>query len=118
MSHHGSHSGNGYADQLGHIVPRKVYLNVFLSLLALTVITVLVAHIDISPGWNLVLALFVATIKAVLVLLFFMHLKYEDKITWLYVLFPIVLVAIMIGGVYSDNPFRFNTKPIEVQKNK
>lgn len=116
MGHHhsNSHSGSDYADQLGHIVPRPVYLKVFISLLVLTVITVIVAGIDISPGWNITMALFVATIKALLVMLFFMHLKYENKITWVYVIFPIVLVAIMVGGVYSDNPLRDKPVPVKV----
>jgi cytochrome c oxidase subunit 4 len=118
MGHHhsNSHSSSGYADQLGHIVPRPVYLKVFVSLLALTAITVLVAQIDISPGWNITMALFVATIKALLVMLFFMHLKYESKITWVYVIFPIALVAIMVAGVYSDNPLRDKPLPVKVQQ--
>jgi cytochrome c oxidase subunit 4 len=115
MSHHSHDAHHG---ELGHIVPRDVYLKVFLALLVLTVITVGVAHIDISPGWNLVLALFVATIKAVLVLLIFMHLKYEDKVIWAYVAFPIILVFILIGGVYSDNPLRVHTEPMQVKMQK
>lgn len=107
---------SGHEQHLGHIVPTKIYLSVFLSLLALTVITVLVHYLDISPGWNVTIALGVATVKAVLVLLFFMHLKYEDKTTWIFVIFPIVLVFIMIAGVYSDNPLRVHTEPIQIHK--
>ena len=109
MSHHSHHEGH-----LGHIVPKEIYLKVFLSLLALTVITVIVAHIDISPGWNLVIALIVATVKAVLVLLFFMHLKYESKVTWAFFAFPVILVGVLIGGVYTDNPLRVHTEPVKV----
>jgi cytochrome c oxidase subunit 4 len=113
MSHHAHDDHHG---ELGHIVPRAVYLKVFLSLLALTVVTVGVAHIDVSPGWNVTIALAVATVKAVLVLLFFMHLKYESKVIWAYVAFPIVLVFVLIGGVYSDNPLRVHTEPVAVHK--
>lgn len=61
-----------------HIVPMKTYTSVFIALLVLTAITVLVAQFDFG-ALNGVIAMFVATIKASLVALFFMHLKYEEK---------------------------------------
>ena len=116
MSHDSHHSHGDHGSQLGHIVPKEVYLKVFVTLLALTVLTVVVAHIDISAGWNLVIALVVASAKAILVLLFFMHLKYENSTTWAFVLFPIILVFVLIGGVYSDNPLRVHTEPVAIVK--
>ena len=112
--HHSSDSSSNYAHQLGHIVPKEVYRNVFIALIDLTILTVFVAGIDISPGWNVTIALAVASIKAILVLLFFMHMKYESKTTWIFVAFPIALVIIMIAGVYSDNPLRVHTEPVKI----
>lgn len=103
------HCGCGPKDdishQLGHIVPRKTYLTILIALLILTAITVAVARVDFG-NWNLVVAMLVASIKAGLVTLFFMHLKYESPVTWLYVLFPITLLIIMLGGIFIDNPLR------------
>ena len=65
-----------------HIVPFKTYLWVLISLLFLTVVTVGAAQIDFG-AFNAFLAMLIATLKAALVLLYFMHLKYDDKIYWL-----------------------------------
>ena len=62
-----------------HIIPFEVYIKVLSALLVLTVITVAVAQVNFG-AWNAVIAMGIATIKAALVLLYFMHLKYDDKI--------------------------------------
>ncbi len=61
-----------------HIVPFSLYIKVLISLLALTALTVWAGNMDFGI-LNVVIALGIASIKAVLVLLFFMHLKYENK---------------------------------------
>lgn len=114
---HGTHKNsdpNDISHELGHIVPPSMFLTVLIALLILTAITVAVSRVDFG-AWNMVVAMVVASIKAGLVTLFFMHLKYESPVTWLYVLFPILLLFIMIGGVFSDNPMRFNTQPVAVE---
>ena len=88
-----------------HTQSKSLYLTILLALLALTVITVAAAQVDFG-SWNIVVALLIASVKAILVLLFFMHLKFEDPIVWLYAAIPVVLIAIMVGGVYLDTPFR------------
>ena len=40
-----------------------------------------------------------------------MHLKYENPITWMYALFPIILLVLLITGIFIDNPLRINPKP-------
>jgi cytochrome c oxidase subunit 4 len=59
-----------------HAVPARVLLGVFVALLLLTAATVSATHIDLGP-WNVALALGIAVVKATLVLLYFMHLRYE-----------------------------------------
>ena len=94
-----------------HTQSKGVYLSVLLILLFLTVVTVAAAQVDFG-SWNIVVALLIASVKAILVLLFFMHLKFEDAIVWVYAAIPVVLIAIMVGGVYLDTPFRDeNLKP-------
>lgn len=98
-AHHDDHS------ELGHVLPYSTYLSVFIALVVLTVITVAAAQMDFG-NMNLVVAMVIASIKAGIVALFFMHLKYENPITWLYCGFPIFLLALMIGLIFLDNPFR------------
>jgi cytochrome c oxidase subunit 4 len=66
-----------------HIVPRQVYYRVCATLLALTLLTVGVAYVDLGP-LNTALALGIAICKALLVLLFFMHLRYSSHLTWIF----------------------------------
>ena len=62
-----------------HIVPFDVYIKVLCALLVLTLITVAVAQMDFGV-LNALIAMGIATAKAALVLLFFMHLKYDNKL--------------------------------------
>jgi cytochrome c oxidase subunit 4 len=90
---------------LGHTLPQKVYLNILLALLVLTVITVAVSRFDFG-AWNTVVAMVVATIKAGLVASFFMHLKFEKKLILLYAVYPIILLFLLIGGTLKDEESR------------
>ena len=103
------HASDSHSHDLGHIVPKAVFLRVLIVLLILTAITVAVSRVDFGP-MNIVVALVIASIKAGIVGMFFMHLKYENPIIWLYVMFPLVLLVIMIGGIFVDNPNRWDSK--------
>ena len=92
---------------LGHIVPFKMYAKVLGMLFVLTAVTVWIAGFDFG-SMNLVVAMLVASVKATLVALFFMHLKYENPITWLYAVFPLFFLMVMLAGVFIDNPYRGN----------
>ena len=84
-----------------HITSYKTYFAVWVALMILTFITVYVSYLDFGQ-LNIVVAMFVASIKAGAVALFFMHLKFEDPITWLYALFPIGLLFLLIGMTFVD----------------
>jgi cytochrome c oxidase subunit 4 len=116
MAHSHSHSHNNAHshDEQGHVVPVSTFFKVLVALLVLTVITVLAAQVDLGK-WNIAGALVIASIKASLVILVFMHGKYENKIIWTYILIPFVLLAIMIGGVFTDDPFRDKPQPVKPQ---
>lgn len=119
MAGHGAHSSQGKIDPhaLGHVVPLAVYWRVFATLVVLTIVTVIVAkHPSLNFGKiNILIALFIASVKAMCVALFFMHLKYEKPTTWLYAAFPIVLLFILIGLLFIDNPLRTKVEPMKVQ---
>ena len=84
-----------------HVVPRKVYFAVFAGLLVLTAITTAVAFADLGP-WNTVVALGIAFLKATLVALFFMHVKYSPRLTQIVVAGGVFWLAILIVLTLSD----------------
>ncbi len=67
-----------------HIVPRKTYFSVFVALLILTGTTVFAATIPFGR-MNDVVAMTIAVTKMMLVLLFFMHVRYSSRLIWVIV---------------------------------
>jgi cytochrome c oxidase subunit 4 len=84
-----------------HVVPQKIYILVFVTLLLLTLVTVDVAFYD--AGWlNLYIALTIATCKALLVVLYFMHVRYSSRLTWLFVGAGFFWLTILLVFTLSD----------------
>lgn len=84
-----------------HVTSRKVYIAVFLALMVLTAATVIVATIDL--GWaNDVVAMTIAVTKALLVLWFFMHLRYSTRVTVLTAVAGFFWLAILIFLTLND----------------
>jgi len=84
-----------------HIVPTRIYYTIFAILMACTAITVAVAFVDLGP-LNTVAALSIAVFKAVLVVLFFMHVKYSSRLTWAVVVGSVFWLGIMLALTMSD----------------
>jgi cytochrome c oxidase subunit 4 len=84
-----------------HIVSAKLYVAIFLALMALTGITVAVAFFDLGR-MNDVVALTIAVTKATLVILFFMHVRYSTPLTWVVVASGFFWLAVLIGLTMSD----------------
>ncbi|HZW36772.1 MAG: cytochrome C oxidase subunit IV family protein [Deltaproteobacteria bacterium] len=82
-----------------------IYIAVWGGLLVLTGATVGVSYLDLGI-FNVVVALLIASAKVSLVALFFMHLKYENKLVWMFALVPIFFLVLIIGGTLSDTLFR------------
>ena len=83
----------------------RLLAGVLAVLFALTALTVGAASIDLG-SWNVWVALAIATMKASLVLLFFMHLKYEGRVLKLSFLATVGFLAIIIGFLFFDIAFR------------
>ena len=79
----------------------KLYMAVLLALLFLTVVTVGASYIDLGPA-NIVVAILIATTKASLVGLFFMHLIHSRPLTWLIMVVGILFLFAMISITLSD----------------
>ena len=95
-----------------HIVPLKVYYTIFGLLMIGTVITVLAAMIDLGP-LNVVVALLIAVTKATLVILYFMHVRYSSRLTWVIVGAGFFWLAIMVVLTGSDYVSRGWIKGVE-----
>src|SRR5215211_258538 len=85
-----------------HIVSKKLYYVIFGALMILTILTVLVAQKDLGHGLNDVVALTIAVAKALLVVLYFMHVRYSSRLTWVFVAAGFVWLAIMIVLTLTD----------------
>ena len=88
------------SDQTHHVVPVRVYLLVFASLLVLTYVTVAISYIDLGV-FNALVAMAIAVTKAMMVILWFMHVKYSTRLTklcvaggflWLFFLFALTMM--------------------------
>jgi len=100
---------------LGHIVPVRVYKAVFFSLLLLTFITVWAAAQHVSVVTHLFIALAIATVKAGVVTYIFMHLKYESKVIWGIVIYPIFIIFLMVVGTMGDTSVKNRAQPYAVK---
>jgi cytochrome c oxidase subunit IV len=93
QSHHSEHTE--------HIDPVKTYALILVALLCLTVATALVATIDLGP-FNIIVALTIACIKMVLVVLFFMHVRYSTRLTRLVMIGGLLWLAILLTLSFAD----------------
>ena len=115
-SHHSHRLGDGtltgqdFEEGLGHTLELSVLRNVFVTLLVLTVVTVVVSRFDFG-SFNAIVAIVIATIKAGLVATFFMHLKFEGKIIWMYVVYPLMILFLLVGGTFGDYAERRRIAP-------
>ena len=96
--HHDDHD-----DGLAHVASVKVLLGTGTTLLALTVITVLATKIDFGASLNLAIAMFIAVVKASLVILFFMHLKYDKLFHSVVFISAILAAALFVGFTLMDS---------------
>ncbi|MBK8206696.1 MAG: cytochrome C oxidase subunit IV family protein [Planctomycetes bacterium] len=94
--HHGQLPGT-----IGHVSPWQTLVKVLVTLLILTVITVAIAQVDLGR-LNVVGAIGVACVKASVVTLWFMHLRYDKRFNFFILIGSFALVAWMIGYILFD----------------
>jgi cytochrome c oxidase subunit 4 len=92
---HASHAG-------GHVVEGRVLVGVWAALVVLTVVTVAVTKVDLG-AMNLWVALGIAVAKAILVSLYFMHLRYDHPINGIVFAGTLLFLAIFIGLAMADS---------------
>ncbi|HEV2176872.1 MAG TPA: cytochrome C oxidase subunit IV family protein [Terriglobia bacterium] len=86
---------------VGHVLSKKLYVTVFALLIALTALTTGVAYIDLG-AYNTVAALAIAVVKASLVVLFFMHLKYTPGMTRIALAAAVGWLVILLALTLAD----------------
>jgi cytochrome c oxidase subunit 4 len=95
-----------------HIVSPKIYVVILVTLMVLLVVTVLAAFVDLdkllghghqgTAYWNMGVALLIAICKAILIILFFMHVKYASRLVWAFAAAGFVWLGIMMTLTLSD----------------
>jgi cytochrome c oxidase subunit 4 len=91
-----------------HVVPVRTYYLVFAALIILTVTTVgLDLWVHLGP-LHTAASLLIAVIKSILVILFFMHVLYSSRLTWVFACAGVFFLAILIGYTLQDYMTRVN----------
>ena len=97
-----------------HVVPVRVYAAVFAALLVLTALTTAVAFADLGAA-NVVVMLAIAVVKAALVVLYFMHVRWASRLTWLVVGGGFAWLLILVVLTSGDVVVRFIERPALAQ---
>lgn len=102
MSQAEAHADGHEHNDMAHVASAKLLLSIFGALLVLTVVTVLAAGVGMGTI-DLWIAMFIATIKATLVALYFMHLRYDKPFNTMIFLSSFLFVAVFIGFTMMDS---------------
>ena len=84
-----------------HVMPPRVLLTTWIALLILTFLTVAATYVDLGTA-NIWIALLIATAKATIVALYFMHLRYDSPFHGLVLAAALLFVAVFIGVALLD----------------
>jgi cytochrome c oxidase subunit 4 len=84
------------------VIPRRIYFRVFMALLALTLLTWGLSYLELSQTLGVMVALTIAMAKALLVVLFFMHVRYSSRLTWVFVGAGVAWLGHMLILTMSD----------------
>jgi cytochrome c oxidase subunit 4 len=105
--HEGEHGhGDGHGHGMSHVLPMKVLLGTWGALMVLTVLTVAVAKLpifDFGASPNLLIAMVIATVKATLVCLYFMHLRYDKLFHTVVFISAILLATLFVSFALMDS---------------
>jgi cytochrome c oxidase subunit 4 len=108
-AHAHAHAGDGHAvahghddHGLSHVLPVHMLVGVLFALLLLTIATVSVTSFDLGQQGNLIVAMLVATVKAGLVVAFFMHLAWDNKFHLILFLTSVLFVILFLSVSTAD----------------
>ncbi|MES1183029.1 MAG: cytochrome C oxidase subunit IV family protein [Myxococcales bacterium] len=99
---HGDAHAHGADHGLAHTMPLPLLFGVLGALLALTVATVAVTSFDLGAQGNLIVAMAIATVKAALVCVFFMHLLWDKKFNAVLFLTSVLFLILFLSMTTTD----------------
>ncbi|MFM8640832.1 MAG: cytochrome C oxidase subunit IV family protein [Planctomycetota bacterium] len=118
MAHHTHAEGEAHPE-VGHVVPVRYLVGAGLALIVLTAITVASHSVDMGEA-NLPVALAIAMVKATIVALIFMHLRWDRPFNLLVLvgsaLFVLLMLAFAGMDVHQYEPTMFNGNPAQVEQ--
>jgi len=85
-----------------HIVPVRIYFIILSVLILGTALTVWAGFRDFPGPLNVIIALTIASIKATLVILYFMHLRYSQRLLWIIFLSALFWMGLLFALTFSD----------------
>ncbi len=97
------HHGDDHEHGLSHVASMRVLLATGGSLLTLTLVTVMATRVNFGANINLAIAMAIAVLKATLVILFFMHLKYDRLFHTVIFLSAICAASLFVGFTLMDS---------------
>ncbi len=98
----GAQAQAGHDEGMSHVTPVRLLLGVFAALMVLTIITVSATSVDFGSQVNLVIAMGIATVKASLVVTYFMHLRWDRPFHTLLFLGSLLFVSLFISLTLLD----------------
>lgn len=98
-----AHDAHDEHHGISHVASTKVLLGTGGSLLMLTIVTVLATKVDFGANINLAIAMLIAVMKATLVVLFFMHLKYDKVFHSVIFMSALLAAALFVGFTLMDS---------------
>ncbi|MDA1194181.1 MAG: cytochrome C oxidase subunit IV family protein [Planctomycetota bacterium] len=88
-----------------HLIPYKTYILVWLGLCSLTLLTVAVSYANMRH-MTIPVALMVASLKCTIVVLWFMHIKFENRVLWWFLIAAVGTYVIFVILTFADYSYR------------
>ncbi len=103
MADHAEHHDDHHENSISHVASVKTLVGTGGTLLLLTIVTVLATKVDFGANINLALAMVIAVTKATLVILFFMHLRYDRLFHTVVFVSAICAASLFVGFTLMDS---------------
>jgi cytochrome c oxidase subunit 4 len=84
-----------------HVLPRSTYYAVYAALLVLLLATVGAAYLNLG-AFNFLVSMVIAVIKGILIMLIFMHVRYSERLVWIFATAAFLWLAVLIGMSLND----------------
>lgn len=82
-------------------ITKTTYFKAYVALLALLALTVGAVYVNLGSA-NMLITMAIAVTKALVVVFFFMHVRYSARLIWIYAVLGVIWIATLIGGTLAD----------------